>query len=205
MILTEYNFSNIVYESSEKDKKLYLKGVFLESEKKNRNGRTYKYSEIQEAVNKINTAAKEGHHILGALDHPPSLEVKLRDASHKLLEMRMDGNDGIGKAEIITTVPNGKIVEGLLKAGIKVGVSSRGSGTVNESTGLVEGFELITIDIVANPSANDAYPDSILEHMEYFQKRKEFLNVAEAVIHDPKAQKYFEEHLLAFISELGKK
>ena len=201
MIITEYNSNGIITEAVNTDegKKLFLSGIFMESEQKNRNGRTYAKGEIEAAVRKINEAAQQGRHILGELDHPDgSLEVKLQNVSHKITEMRMDGNNAVGKAEIITTVPQGKVAQGLMEAGIQLGVSSRGSGSVSESTGMVEGFNLVTVDIVANPSAINAYPESIAESLQ-LRRNGELLNVAEAAIYDSAAQKYFEKEIIKLI------
>ena len=201
MYLTESNFTNIITEANAEDKKLYLKGVYMEAETKNLNGRSYKHSEIERAVQKVNESASAGRHILGELDHPNHLTVNAANVSHKIVEMYMQGNQAIGKAQIIETVPSGQIAKGLIEAGIQLGVSSRGSGSVNESTGVVEGFEMITVDIVVNPSAN-AYPESVMEHLEYFQQRNELMNLAEAVIHDKQAQSYFDKEIIKFIQSL---
>ena len=208
MILTEQKFTDIqtLTEGKDASKKLYLVGTMMESEQKNRNGRTYKKSEIANAVQKIQEAAKQGRNVLGALDHPSnSLEVKLKDVSHKLIEARMDGNDAICKAEIITTVPNGVIAKGLIDNGINIGVSSRGSGMVNEETNIVEGFDFVTIDLVANPSAISAYPQTITEALDMYRRGYVIDDLAYASIHDPKAQKYFSEEIKKFIqSEFNK-
>ena len=205
MILTESNFNNIQTEKTD-DKKLYLKGVFLESEQQNRNGRIYKRGEIERAVQKVNEAAAEGRHICGEAEHPNNLNINIENISHKLIEMHMQGNNAIGKAQIIESVPKGQIIKGLLEAGIQLGVSSRGSGAVNESTGIVEGFEMVTVDIVFSPSALTAYPSAVMEHLEYFKHRNEVMNLAEAVIHDKNAQIYFGKEIKKFIESLsGKK
>ena len=208
MIITEYNFNNIIAESVSTDqgKKLYLKGVFMEAEQRNRNGRTYQLSEMTEQVAKMNAAAESGNPVLGHIDHPEgSLEIKLADVSHKIVEVKMQENNAIGKAQIIDTVPNGMIAKGLIESGINVGVSSRGSGVVNESTGIVEGFDLVTIDLVATPSAINAYPESVLESLDMYKKGNELKNVADAVIHDPMAQKYFNRELSKYIKEIFNK
>lgn len=204
MILLENKFQDVVTEAVDTDsgKKLYLKGIFLEAEQKNRNGRTYQRREIEEAVNKVMEASKSGRHILGELDHPNgSLEVRLDNVSHKIVEMHMQGNNAIGKAEIITSVPKGQIAKGLMESGVQLGVSSRGSGSVNESNGMVEGFDMITVDLVANPSAIDAYPQSIEESLQLSRQGHIITDLAEAVIHDPDAQKYFEKEILKFVRE----
>lgn len=208
MILLENKFQDVVTESVDTDtgKKLFLKGIFMEAEQKNRNGRTYQHREIAQAVQKIMEAAQAGRHILGELDHPNgSLEVKLDNVSHKIVEMHMEGNNAVGKAEIITSVPKGQIAKGLMEAGIQLGVSSRGSGSVNESTGMVEGFDMVTVDLVANPSAINAYPQSIEESLQLYRRGQIVGDLAEAVIHDADAQKYFQREIMKFIQEAFKK
>lgn len=204
MILLESNFKNVITEALQSEsgkKRFYLKGVFMESEVENGNGRIYQFNEMQTAVNKINSAAASGRHILGELNHPENhrLEVRLDDVSHKLIEMRMEGNNAVGKAEIIDEVPKGQIARGLLEAGVQLGVSSRGTGSVEESSGRVSQFDLVTIDIVSTPSAHGAYPQSIQESLMLYRKGQVIEDLAEAVIHDAKAQKYFEKELMRFI------
>ncbi len=201
MILTESNFQGILAESDSEGKKLYLKGVFMEAETRNRNGRIYALSEIGRAANKVNEHADNGRFILGELDHPSTLEVKLENVSHKLLSVRMNGNQAIGKAEVLTLHPKGKILEALIKSGINVGVSTRGAGDVHPTTGIVEGFEMITIDAVATPSAN-AYPQSVNEALDMYARGVEVSNLAEAVTHDVAAQKYFNDEIQKFLVEM---
>lgn len=202
MFLTEYNFGVISETTS--DKKLYLSGIFLESEKKNRNGRIYSRSDISLASDNINEASKSGHAITGELDHPKDLVVSLANISHQIVEMHMVGNDAIGKALILDT-PSGRIAKSLIEAGIKLGVSSRGSGTVNESTGFVEGYELVTVDLVATPSAHGAYPKSIYENLNRYRRGENLKDLAEAAKNDQAAQKYFNREIKLFIASLLKK
>lgn len=202
MIIVEQIFNaQTLTEGEEGKKHMYLQGTFMESEKRNRNGRIYQKSQIEAAVDKINEAASQGRHILGELDHPPTLEVKLANVSHKILEMRMNGNDAVGKAQILDNTPNGQIAKNLAESGIVLGVSSRGAGTVNEESGLVEDFNFITADLVANPSAINAYPSSIMEQLEMYRRGYLVNDLAEAVLHDKKAQKYFEQEIKKFIAE----
>lgn len=206
MILLETNFHNIITESAQDGKKLYLSGVFMESEKRNRNGRIYQRSEMERAVQKINEAAKAGRYVLGELDHPQGrLDICLENVSHKIIEMKMVGDDAIGKAEILTTVPKGQIAKGLIEAGVQLGVSSRGSGVVEESTGKVSRFDIVTVDLVANPSAINAYPISIYESLQLYRRGGHVENLAEAILHDDAAQKYFKKELLKFVESCFKK
>jgi Kyanoviridae head maturation protease len=201
MILTESRFGQIetVTEGIETSKKLYLQGIFLESEQKNRNGRIYQKKEIESAVKKVNEAASQGRHILGELDHPSNLVVSLSNVSHKIVEMQMSGNNAIGKALILESTPKGQIAKGLVEAGVNLGVSSRGAGVVNESTNVVEGFVLETVDIVANPSAIEAYPQSVMEALEMAKNGYVVDDLSNAVLHDKSAQKYFQKELMKFI------
>lgn len=205
MILIEENFEGVLTESASDGKKTYLSGIFMESGNKNRNGRIYDSAEMQREVDKINEAAKRGHYVLGELDHPNSLEIKLENVSHKIVEMTMKGNLVYGKAEIIDKHPKGQILKALVDSGVQVGVSSRGSGQVNESTGIVRNFGLVTVDAVATPSCRSAYPQTIQEQLEYYRKGGYVTELAEAVIHDQAAQKYFQAEMKKFIETLYNK
>lgn len=202
MILIETNFNGVDQEFSESDKKMYLKGTFMEAENKNRNGRIYQKEEMQKEVDKIN-ARMQNEDILGHLDHPQYLEIKLENVSHAIRELRMEGNTVVGKAEILDT-PKGEIAKALLKSGIKVGVSSRGSGNVNENTGIVSDFNFVTVDLVASPSVQSAIPTTIWESLQMYKRGEVIENLAEAIKHDEKAQKYFKEEIDKFIKNLFK-
>jgi hypothetical protein len=117
-----------------------------------------------------------------------------------ITEMDIDGNNGVGKLKILPT-PMGNICKTLLESGVKLGVSSRGSGNVNES-GHVKDFEIITVDIVANPSAPDAYPDPIYERIMNHNRGNVLMDVASAVKHDNRAQRYLQEEVTNFINNL---
>lgn len=203
MILVETNFSDIVTESSEDQKKMYISGIFMESENKNRNGRIYSKEEMQREVDKVNARLTSGEDVLGELDHPDSLEVKLENVSHAIRSLKMEGTRAIGKAEILDT-PKGQIAKSLLNSGIKIGVSSRASGSVNEQN-KVENFNLVTVDMVATPSVQSAIPETIWESLEMYRNGQEIYNLAEAIRHDPKAQKYFRDEINKFINSLGRK
>lgn len=202
MILIEENFHGIVSEASTDRKKTFLVGPYMESEAKNRNGRIYTREDIQGAVQKVNESAKMGRHILGELDHPNTLEVRLKNVSHKLVEMWMEGSVAMGKAEVIEGHPNGAIAKALLDAGIQIGVSSRGSGSVNENTGRVSNFNFVTVDLVCTPSARSAYPETIREQLENHKRGEVIQDLAENVANDPIAQKYFQIEIQKFIQSL---
>lgn len=204
MILIEENFNGIVKEAVEDGKKTYLKGVFMEAEQKNRNNRIYDLTEMKAQIEKVNEAAKTGRHILGELDHPDRLDVKLENVSHKIVELWLEGNDIHGKAEVLDKHPKGQILKSLLDSDVSIGVSSRGSGAVNESSGRVSNFNLMTIDAVATPSARSAYPESIMEQIQLDKRGGIIEDLSEAVLHDPMAQKYFEIEMKKFIEKLYK-
>jgi hypothetical protein len=134
------------------------------------------------------------------------LEVKLANVSHKILEMKMVGTQAIGRAEILENHPNGQIVIGLMKDGVQLGVSTRGSGRVNPNTKIVEGFNMVTVDVVATPSAQNAYPQTLREQLEGYSGGKILDECAmEAIRNDPIAQKYFQMEVRKFAKAIGLK
>jgi hypothetical protein len=184
-------------------KDLYMKGIFIQGGVKNQNDRVYPIQEISKAVETINERLQEGQTVLGEADHPEELTVNLDRVSHIVEDMWMDGPNGYGKLKIIPT-PMGNIISTLLESGAKLGVSSRGSGNVNES-GQVSDFDIVTVDIVAQPSAPEAYPKAIRESLWNMRGGYGMYNLAEEMINDKKAQKYLQEGILKFIEELNKK
>lgn len=188
---------NLIQESSQDGKNLWLSGIFMQADLKNRNGRNYPLSEIAAAVNGSKTRITEQNGIMGELDHPSSLQVNLDRVSHVITELWMQGNNAFGKAKLLNT-PMGLIAQELIKSGIKVGVSSRGAGNVNESGG-VTGFQFITVDIVAQPSAPAAYPGSIYESLNNSRNGHNIITLAEQVRQDPAAQKYFKKEILTWL------
>ena len=124
-----------------------IKGPFLQAEVKNKNGRIYGQSLLEREVGVFNKEKIKENRAYGELDHPPTPTVNLQNVSHMIESLVMEGNDGIGIAKILDT-PNGRIVETLLKAGAKPGVSTRGVGSLNGSK-VNDDFKLITVDVVA--------------------------------------------------------
>lgn len=181
-------------------KDLYMRGIFVQGDKRNQNQRVYPVQEISRAVASISEKIKSGYSVLGEADHPDDLNINLDRVSHIITEMWMDGADGHGKLKLLPT-PMGNICKTLLENGVKLGVSSRGSGNVNES-GNVSDFEIITVDIVANPSAPDAFPDPIYEHIMNGRRGNILMDVAKATNYDTAAQKYLQEEVLKFINNL---
>lgn len=182
-------------------KNLYMKGIFIEGGVKNANHRVYPIHEIEQAVSTINEQIKEGHSVLGEVDHPDDLKINLDRVSHMIESMWMDGPCGHGKLKILPT-PMGKLVESMITSGVKLGVSSRGSGEVNESSGHVNNFEIITVDIVAQPSAPHAYPTAIYEGLMNMRGGHKVFEVAKEATQDQRVQKYLKEGVLRLIKDL---
>jgi len=181
------------------EKQLYMKGVFIQGGKKNHNQRVYPVNEISHAVDNINECLRRGESVLGEADHPEELTINLDRVSHAITEMWMDGPNGVGKLKILPT-PMGNIVRTLLECQIKLGVSSRGSGNVDD-LGNVSDFEIVTVDIVAKPSAPDAYPRPVYEAFNW-RRGNRALYLANEMIADPKAQKELKTHLLEWVEKL---
>ena len=160
----------VITEGKGDDKKLYIEGVFLQSEIKNRNGRMYPFSVIEKEVQRYNEEYVKTSRALGELGHPDGPTVNLDRVSHRITSLRAEGNNFIGKAQILST-PNGNIAKALLEEGVKLGVSSRGMGSIDkrEDCGVVmDDFMLATAaDIVADPSAPDAFVNGIMEGKEW--------------------------------------
>ncbi len=190
-------------ENASGGKDLYMEGIFIQGGVKNQNQRVYPVNEIAKACNVIAEKIKNGYSVLGEADHPDDLQVNLDRVSHMITNMYMNENNGIGKLKILPT-PMGNIVKTLLESGVKLGVSSRGSGNVNESGGVTD-FEIVTVDIVAQPSAPSAYPKAIYERVMMDRRRNALMDVAGAVKYDATAQKYLKEEVLRFINNLNKK
>jgi hypothetical protein len=189
-------------ENSTGGKDLYMEGIFIQGGVKNQNQRVYPVNEISRATSNIAEKIKNGFSVLGEADHPDDLQVNLDRVSHMITNMYMSENNGIGKLKILPT-PMGNIVRTLLESGVKLGVSSRGSGNVNDSGGVTD-FEIVTVDIVAQPSAPEAYPKAIYERVMMDRRRGALMDVSEAVRHDKKAQRYLQEEVLRFINNLKK-
>ena len=193
----------VLHEGKEGKKDLHMKGVFIQGGVKNQNQRVYPISEISNAVANIKERLNSGYSVLGEADHPENLTVNLDRVSHMITDMWMDGPNGLGKLKIMPT-PMGKIITTLSESGVKLGVSSRGSGNVNES-GEVQGFEIITVDIVAQPSAPDAYPKAIYEGLWNMRGGQKLYGLGQASMFDPRAQKHLADSITKLIEELNKK
>jgi hypothetical protein len=198
-----FDQAKIIVESDPHDgKNLYMKGICIQGGIRNQNQRVYPVNEIGKAVKTLNDQIGGGYSVLGEVDHPDDLKVNLDRVSHMITEMWMDGPNGYGKLKILPT-PMGQLVKTMLESGVKLGVSSRGSGNVKEDgSGEVSDFEIITVDVVAQPSAPGAYPTPIYEHLMNTRGGYRSIRVAKEVQGDPRAQQYLKESLLGIISKL---
>ena len=187
-------------EGSDGKKSLHLNGICIQGDIRNANQRVYSSEEIGRAVKTLNEQIAGGYSVLGEVDHPQDLKINLDRVSHMITKMWMDGPNGYGKIKVLPT-PMGQLVQTMLESGVKLGVSSRGSGEV-DSSGKVQGFEIITVDVVAQPSAPGAYPTPVYEHLINNTGGYKAYKIAQEVQGDPKAQKYLAESLKRIISGL---
>ena len=182
-------------------KNLYLKGICIEGGVRNANERVYPVSEIANAVDTINEQIKTGHSVLGEVDHPDDLKINLDRVSHMIEKMWMDGPAGFGKLKILPT-PMGELVKTMLTSGVKLGVSSRGSGNVDDRTGHVSDFEIVTVDVVAQPSAPNAYPQAIYEGLLNMKGGQKLLDMYKDPASSNKAQRYLKSEVIRLIKDL---
>ena len=197
-----FDQAKIVLESEDVGgkKSLHLNGICIQGDIRNANQRIYSSQEIGKAVKTLNEQISGGYSVLGEVDHPQDLKINLDRVSHMITKMWMDGPNGYGKLKILPT-PMGQLIQSMLEAGVKLGVSSRGSGEVDGS-GNVQGFEIITVDVVAQPSAPGAYPTPVYEHLMNTLGGNKAINLSREVQGDPKAQKYIAESLVKIIKGL---
>ena len=168
-LITEHT-NEVEYIVEGKNKQQYIKGIFMQSDIKNQNGRVYPFSVLKKEVRNFNEKYVKQDRALGELGHPMGPTVNLDRVSHVITELFEDGKNFVGKAKIIDT-PNGKIVKNLLESGVRLGVSSRGLGSVKTNKNGVnevqDDFVLSTVDIVSDPSAPDAFVNGIMEGKEF--------------------------------------
>jgi len=196
-----FDQAGIVLENANEGKDLYMKGICIQGGVRNANQRVYPVNEIGRAVKTLNEQISGGYSVLGEVDHPEGLNINLDRVCHMVTEMWMDGPNGYGKLKILPT-PMGQLVRTMLDSNVKLGVSSRGSGNVVEGSGEVSDFEIITVDVVAQPSAPGAYPTPIYEHLMNARGGMKAYELAQATKHDDKAQKYLKESLVNIINRL---
>jgi len=185
--------AGLITESSPDGQNTWLNGIFMQGGIKNRNGRLYPINEIAAAVTSAQQKIKESNGIFGELDHPQTLSINLDRISHVITEIRVEGQNAIGKAKLLST-PMGNIARELANSGVALGVSSRGAGQVNEDGG-VTGFNFVTVDIVAQPSAPNAYPSTVVESLDMAKNGHNIVSLAEDMKHDEAAQKYFKKEI----------
>jgi hypothetical protein len=182
-------------------KNLYMQGICIEGGLRNANDRIYPVNEIAKAVESINQQVVEGYTVLGEVDHPDDLKINLDRVSHTIEKMWMDGHCGYGKLKILPT-PMGQLVKTMLDSGVKLGVSSRGSGNVNDGNGHVSDFEIVTVDVVAQPSAPHAYPKAIYEGLLNMKYGHKMLEIARDAGGDNKVQRYLKSEVMKLIKDL---
>ena len=195
-----FDAARIVVEGAE-GKDLYMKGICIQGGVKNANERVYPVSEIERAVTTLNKQLTEGFSVLGEVDHPDDLKINLDRCSHMIESMWMDGPNGFGKLKILPT-PMGNLVRTMLESGVKLGVSSRGSGNVNEANGQVSDFEIVTVDVVAQPSAPNAYPTAVYEGLMNMKYGHRVLEMAKDAGEDSKVQRYLKSEISRLIKDL---
>ena len=167
---TENETLQCIVEKKEDDEKKYvIEGVFAQTDKKNRNGRVYPKPIMEKAVKQYVDTQVSKNRAVGELNHPEGPTVNLDKVSHLITDLKFEGNDVVGKAQILDT-PMGKIVKGLLDGGVQLGVSTRGMGSLEQKNGAMvvkDDFMLSTIDIVQDPSAPDAFVNGIMEGVDW--------------------------------------
>lgn len=160
---------NILTEEKDGKKSYFIEGVFMQAESKNRNGRVYPIAVMEKELGRYNTDYVKTNRAMGELGHPEGPTVNLERVSHLIKDLRLEKNDVYGKAKILDT-PYGKIVRNLIDEGVKLGVSSRGMGSLKEQDGVnvvQEDFMLAAVDVVADPSAPNAFVNGIMEGREW--------------------------------------
>lgn len=196
-----FDAAKIVVEDANDGKDLFMKGICIQGGVKNANERIYPVNEINAAVESLNEEITNGNSVLGEVDHPDDLKVNLDRVSHMITSMWMDGPNGYGKLKILPT-PMGELVKTMLQAGVRLGVSSRGSGNVDNTTGHVSDFEIVTVDVVAQPSAPNAYPTAIYEGLLNMKNGHRLLEMSKEAGVSNKVQKHLKTEVLRLIKDL---
>ena len=208
LITEEVSQVKFIVEGKGNAKKMYIEGVFLQGDIKNRNGRMYPVATLSKEVNRYNEAFVNKGRALGELGHPDGPTVNLDRVSHKIVSLEQKGNNFMGKAQLLDT-PMGKIAKSLIGEGVTLGVSSRGVGSLREDQGckvVGEDFMLATsADIVADPSAPDAFVSGIMEGKEWVWEggilREQLAEKTEKRINTLVQQKALEEHKLSLFND----
>ena len=209
LIREEIESVNIITESKGGKKSLFIEGIFLQGNIKNRNGRMYPMDTLRKEVQRYSESNITSGRALGELGHPDGPTVNLDRVSHKIVSLKESGSNFIGKAKILNT-PMGKIASNLIEEGVKLGVSSRGIGSLKQTK---EGFNVVgedfmlatAADIVADPSAPDAFVEGIMEGKEWIWEgnsfREQIATETKNKINALAAQKALEEHKLSIFNE----
>ena len=209
LITEEISSVKFITEGKGAKKKMYIEGVFLQGNLKNRNGRMYPVDTLAKEVGRYNESFVAKGRAVGELGHPDGPTVNLDRVSHKIVDLHREGNNFIGKAQLLET-PMGKIAKSLIAEGVTLGVSSRGIGTLKEDKdGLKvvgEDFQLATAaDIVADPSAPDAFVNGIMEGKEWIWEggtlREQFVDETKKRINTLVDQRALEEHKLNLFND----
>ena len=209
LITEEISSVKFITEGKGGKKKMYIEGVFLQGEVKNRNGRMYPVSTLAKEVGRYNESFVSKGRAVGELGHPDGPTVNLDRVSHKIVSLKQEGNNFIGKAQLLET-PMGKIAKSLIAEGVTLGVSSRGVGSLKEDRDGVkvvgEDFQLATAaDIVADPSAPDAFVNGIMEGKEWIWEggilREHFVDETKKRINTLVSQKALEEHKINLFND----
>ena len=209
LITEEVSRVKFIVEGKGAKKKMYIEGVFLQGEIKNRNGRMYPLQTLAKEVGRYNESFVSKGRALGELGHPDGPTVNLDRVSHKITSLRQEGNNFIGKAQLLST-PMGKIAQNLIGEGVTLGVSSRGVGSLKEDMHgckvVGEDFQLATAaDIVADPSAPDAFVSGIMEGKEWIWEggilREELAEKTQKRINTLVDQRKLEEHKLNLFND----
>ena len=209
LITEEVSQVKFITEGKGAKKKMYIEGVFLQGDLKNRNGRMYPVTTLAKEVGRYNESFIQKGRALGELGHPEGPTVNLDRVSHKITSLRQEGNNFIGKAQLLET-PMGKIAKSLIAEGVTLGVSSRGIGSLKEDNKgckvVGEDFMLATAaDIVADPSAPDAFVSGIMEGKEWIWEggilREQLAQKTEKRINTLVDQKRLEEHKLNLFND----
>ena len=209
LIREEIESVEFITEEKNGKKSLYIEGIFLQGNIKNRNGRMYPMETLQKEVSRYNEAHVQSGRALGELGHPDGPTVNLDSVSHKITSLRESGSNFIGRAKILDT-PMGQIAKSLIGEGVKLGVSSRGIGSLKPTK---EGFNVVgddfmlatAADIVSDPSAPDAFVEGIMEGKEWIWEgttlREQLANDTKNKIESLVTQKALEEHKLNLFNE----
>ena len=209
LITEEISSVKFITEGKGAKKKMYIEGVFLQGDIKNRNGRMYPVQTLAKEVDRYNESFVKKGRALGELGHPEGPTVNLDRVSHKITSLRQEGNNFVGKAQLLET-PMGKIAKSLIAEGVTLGVSSRGVGSLKEDSDgckvVGEDFMLATAaDIVADPSAPDAFVSGIMEGKEWIWEggilREQLASQTKKQINTLVDQKRLEEHKLNLFND----